>query len=135
MTEAEYQREKARVLKALKKWKKRLVKHWDVAYEFSEVIEDAKSGFATVMQCHAQWPYRKARISVALDNTQDMDDARLENSVVHEFLHAVINQMREYVPSNCPNCGSDRTVADGALKHEEAVVQNLADIILGVAAT
>lgn len=134
MTEAEYNRERARVLRVAKKWKKRILRNWDVTYAFTPTLEaDKQSGWSTAMECSAIWPYRRATVNVALESTKDMDDSRLEKSVVHEFIHAVVNQMREYVPDGCVNCGSNRTVSDGALKHEEAVVQNITDIILGVA--
>lgn len=56
----------------------------------------------------AHWPYRKATINFWFNATTDLDDEDLEEVVVHELCHILVNQMREK-----------------GIVHEEAVVTAL----------
>lgn len=134
MTDREYARQRARVVRVAKRWKQRIVPHWTLTYAFHRDGLPNESpdagGWVTTMKCAAQWAYRKAKISVDLANVSDLSDDELEEMFVHELMHCVLHEMREIVPEKCANCGSNRTMADNWLPHEESVAQALAVTVL-----
>jgi len=80
----------------------------DVTYEWNGV----RGKEAVYARCHADWRYMHARITCDLPLMADLSDEDLEEVVVHELLHAVVNEMRSK-----------------GLPHEERVVSHLERVI------
>jgi hypothetical protein len=107
---AAWRKEKARIKRFIYKWVTPLgLGWWKVDIEWLDgPPETPHEGFDKAADCRAQWPYRKATVRFWLNATMDMDDEDLEEMVVHELCHILVNQMREE-----------------GIVHEEAVVTAL----------
>jgi hypothetical protein len=60
--------------------------------------------------CKAKWEYRHATIRFAVETVEAMDERELDECVVHELMHCLLNELRE---------------EDFDLKHEERVTTDL----------
>lgn len=117
MDDAEYEGLKGRVLALCEYWQKRLgLKWWDIDQTFvrdaSEFSTDGAPTPETAANCFAEWRYLRARVSFNMHKiyTHELPDEKLEEVVVHEFCHVLVNEMR----------GADFDIA-----HEERVCTTL----------
>lgn len=115
--------EKNRFKRASKLWADLLwLNDWeiDVSYTITPIESrdpsDKERGHCTLATCDVKWFYKKAFINVYLVQTMLLSDKDLEKLVLHELLHAVVNEMRNINQS------------DG-IEHEERVVTTLTDIM------
>ena len=94
----------------LVKWKRQL---WLGQWTVDTVWEwDGLDDLPASATCSCDWRYMIATITFDLIKCSDLDDDRLENLVVHELFHMVVNEMREE-----------------GIDHEERVVSHLTSII------
>jgi hypothetical protein len=113
VTDAEYREQKRRVEALVREWKPLLsLNEWQVdishcRHGFRQSDGEASRGEVVIMTCSVMWEYLKATITVNTPELGDLDDDSLEEIVVHELCHIVVNEMRE--EENRP-------------KHEERVV-------------
>jgi hypothetical protein len=112
---AAWRKEKARINRFIYKWVTPLgLGWWKVDIDFCDgPPEDMGGGFEETARCHVRWPYRKAKVEFWLNSTMHLDDEALEEVVVHELCHILVNQMREK-----------------GIVHEEAVVAALSQAFL-----
>lgn len=130
LTDKEFKAERARVEKLTIHWRNWLGLDWwkvDVHYDAVGDIaishSDTGASMATIslMDCVAEWEYLLLSIRVNLLETHNLNDADLENAVVHELCHALVSEMRVW-----ENTETGR-------KHEERVVVHLARAFVWVA--
>lgn len=96
MTDKEYAKERKRVSKALKKWAYILgFAHWKLSFIYGrEAFKQSYDGsFETKMTTEVKWEYMTIIIRVALSTTHYLPDIDLERMIIHEFAHALINEM------------------------------------------
>lgn len=111
-SDADYLRDKARIWKVFQKWTANLgLRYWKCTCKWyrENFIPDHDQAIAT---CDANWKYLIVEASFCCDPIGRMADDELERVVVHELLHALVNEMRE----------------DG-IEHEERVVSQLTNAI------
>ena len=123
MNDAEYEKEKARVEAICDKWHDLLgMGYWEISYIWERDSYDADGGNTPPSRwartTHAEtataWEYRRASIAFYLRNTVGESDAEIEKTVLHEFAHVLVNEMRDDTPRS--------------RKHEERVVSGLSDV-------
>ena len=78
--------------------------------EPSDIFESGEANSGTAAVIWAKWQYIEARIDINTPLLPEFDDDRLEDVIVHELCHALVNELKEPDP-------------DG--KHEERVVSHL----------
>lgn len=104
MNDAEYEQQKTRVQRLIAKWTADLgLNTWQIRYEWSrESLRPIEGGLSTsdkfgpVMICEAHWPYLLATIEVCLPEVMDVDDWHLEQYLVHEYAHILLNEMHAW---------------------------------------
>jgi len=99
------------------KWIERLkLQNWDISinYMTGNGVTDA-DGFRTHANCSTNWEHKNALICFWPKSLRAETVEYIEYVVVHELLHAVVNEMRET-----------------GIKHEERVVVHLAKAIMGM---
>lgn len=96
MTDKEYKLQKARVNKLLNKWYPMMgVNSWRITYQWSQSpCQDAPT---TVGETNSLWQYKKATITWFLPAMVDIDDDHLQDCVIHELLHLVIDPLYDAV--------------------------------------
>lgn len=94
MTDAEYAEQKARVERLINWWGEELGIRacWKVDYQF--IREHARDEPDCVMETTVRWQYAHATFCVYLPVVEEQDDEDLENAVVHEYMHLLLNEMR-----------------------------------------
>ena len=116
----------ARARKLFKKWIKPLWLNWwkinIVYYDDEDEFNDDCPGEHDVIRmglmfCYADWQYSKATLVLNLNVAMLIDDDELENAVVQELCHVLVNEMQRY---------------EHDPMHEEHVVSNLARAIMTV---
>lgn len=119
MTDAEYAAQKKRIKALESKWDGPLgMRWWEVTDEYCREglaesdPEKAAQNWKAIARCRIQWPYRKLHVSWDMPMVADLSDDALEEAFVHERVHALVNEMREW---------SDHP-AEIAIDHEERVV-------------
>lgn len=116
-----YKRQRARIQVYFDKWITWLgLRWWDLEIHYYDKRKTFRKGtdarsHQTAMTIHARWEYGMASIAVNVPVLADLSDRELEEAVVHELTHALINEMREDDP--------DR-------KHEERVVTTLTNAFM-----
>jgi len=99
--------------KLLGKWKYNLfLNTWKIDSNIRDYISGGNDGYSTVATCDADWRYFEATINFSYIKMKDMEEIEIEKVIIHELLHAVVNEMRY----------------DG-LEHEERVVSQLSMIM------
>lgn len=96
MTDKEFLKERTRVSKALKKWAYVLgFAHWNLSFIYGRepFKQPADGSFETKMTTEVKWEYMTVVIRVALSTTHYLPDIDLERMIIHEFAHALINEM------------------------------------------
>lgn len=115
MNDETFAHEKERVLTLARYWRDVLcLIRWEITYRF--FLENIPNEDDATMTCTVQWPYQTAYISVNCSVTEDLSDEKLEEILVHEFAHIIVNQMRPEDGRCTPN--------------EERVCTMIADAIL-----
>lgn len=120
MNDADYEKQKVRVLERFTRWKDDMGLagwHLDIAWYRECANTDAQGSGDTAMEVSSQWQYRQALFSVYLPKVALEDDDRLDWMVCHEILHVLVAEMR-----------GDRKVN----KHEERVCSQLAQSFIWV---
>ena len=115
---------KRRVRAHIARWTPLLgLSEWDIDVQWKPGGEaDSGSDFGTMLQVEAKWEYMSASIDVYCSAVRHADDDALEDFVVHELMHCIVNEMRE--------CATEFTDKD--VKHEERVVSILTSAVLAV---
>lgn len=111
----QHERTVARLSRLVKKWVGQLwLGQWDVrtTWEWNG-ISDRQNAAAT---CTADWQYMHARIRFDVPYCSTLPPDELEVVVVHELLHAVVNEMQKR-----------------GISHEERVVSHLERIVVHMA--
>lgn len=82
----------------LKKWTTLLgLADWDIAIELTPPLGDIDSGGIEVAaDCLAHWEYTRAVIRFDEAYTAACPIDHLEGHVVHELMHVMLNEMRDY---------------------------------------
>lgn len=115
MTDKEYRRITKILNRLWKKWGSSLgFNRWKVKIIFQrELKEDNPKTAAT---CSAMWEYMDMLLTFYVPVMEDMDERAIEAIFVHECLHGLVNEMREWTP--------DR------MYHEEHVITQLTQAML-----
>jgi hypothetical protein len=99
--------------KYVKKWKSILfLGMWEIVINVENVIESndhTGSGGSVSADCNTDWRYLTAHIRFSFNEMSCLPEKKLEEIVIHEMMHIVVNEMR-----------------DRGYKHEERVVSHLA---------
>lgn len=95
MTDKEYREQKKRVAALIDKWAKPLeLDRWTITYHwFREPFSD-RPGVA--MRVETQWEYRRADIEISVPLLSEMDDNHLENYLLHEYSHILLQEMCDF---------------------------------------
>ena len=98
MTEAEYEKEKQRILRCLEKWQHNLwLSYWHIQSEFyREGLGDDERNFITLASTSSMYQYMRASIKWNVFDIKDISDERLNEVVAHELAHVLIGEMRDY---------------------------------------
>lgn len=125
-SDAEYDRNRDRILKLKDKWLAPLgLLWWQIELEYSrepllpDDAQDRKDDYCTLARCYAKWQYMRAKIVFNMVDVARLDDEALERTFVHECMHVLVNEMRYYGE-------------EGGLAHEERVVCTLTNAFLWV---
>ena len=92
-----FKRERRRVQRLFGEWCTQLgLNWWDVQCSYFDKSKPFKRQHGTVaaMTIVADWRYGTAYISVNTPGCARLDDDELERVVVHELVHALVNEMR-----------------------------------------
>lgn len=124
MSAEEYEKTKRRIRAIVEKWKQPIglgrFRKFDVEYD----NQYKNASLETVAECYVRWEYGEATITFYLPACVGKSDDELEYTVVHETMHALINEMRE----------AEYGSGDGDKKckrlHEERVCTGLAQRFL-----
>jgi hypothetical protein len=125
VTDAEYEAQKARVRAAIARWDQPLgLRWWKMRYEYAREHDNPGCDEVSrrVARCWTSWQYLEATIRFYLPALVDLDDAEVEQTVVHEMCHVLLNEMREL-----------RHDAENWLQHEERTATVLAKAFLWTA--
>lgn len=113
-TRARVERFKKRVSKALRYWQIQMgIGTWSITISWilDGSMRTGKNGEMCVLgRCKSDWMYMRATIEFNVVEAIALNDKDLEELIVHELYHAVVNELRE---------------TDGYNDHEERVVSLL----------
>lgn len=114
MTDQQYADTVARVREKLRKWRVVLgLEEWDITTTYDrEVISEHPQATGTA---DVQWEYMRGVLHFNMWKMSGYSDEEIDEVVVHELLHFVVNEMRDYWDDD----------GKAHIKHEERVVQNL----------
>jgi len=105
------------VKKYVLQWKTELyLGMWTVNFTIKDVLVKPNSKWEGVAYCENEWQYYIAHIDFSHVMMKDMTEEEISRIVLHELLHTVINEMRNWEKED----GGD---------HEERVVSHLTMII------
>lgn len=114
MNDKEFNALKKRLEKYCRKWRSMLgLKWWKITYVWSRESIGRDTGTTQYNECattSVQWPYRDAKITFNMPCLLGLSDGTLENDVIHEHVHILVNEMRFFDEGVC---------------HEERVVTDL----------
>jgi len=117
MKKKEYKRARKRFRTIFDKWHRPLgLLWWHIEIYYHKKTPKSfkkKNGKVVVARVTARWEYAEATINVNIPAVAQMDDAELENLVVHEMCHILVAEMREK-----------------GIKHEERVCSMLSQAFL-----
>ena len=91
--------------------------NWDRTGEAT--TEDGHDGASVAAFTHVTWQYSEASITFNMPLCAEVDDDQLERYVVHEMMHVLVNEMREWQAES----------GDHAILHEERVVSSLTSAV------
>jgi hypothetical protein len=118
VTDAEYKKQKARILGLARSWVKPLgLDSWDIVYVLQRAGIKSEGptvgkGRCILFEVDVDWRYLKVALSADMLEVAELSDDELEAAFVHELMHIFVNEMR-----------ADRK---GSVDHEERVCQTLA---------
>lgn len=101
---------------------------------FPRKDKDEDGAFRNIAKAEVKWEYLEAQLRFDAPEAASLPDEDLEDAVVHELVHVLTYEFREFSLDQCSQCGSTRMVPDGAEKHEERVVSELTALIRELAA-
>ena len=112
-----------RVMRAFTKWLTPLgLGWWEVNIHWYSKPKDIlklfqadREGDEVAAKLYADWRYGVASLSINLPAFRHMKQWKIERVIVHEFLHALVNETRE-----------------GEIKHEERVVTSLTKAVFWI---
>jgi len=109
MTERTYKQLAAVIGKFMVKWKSNLfLGMWKVDWNLRDNLISEIQDFQVIGRCVSDYTRFNAELNFSHLMMKEMTEAEIEETVIHELLHAVVNEMRE----------------DGH-EHEERVVSHL----------
>lgn len=129
MNDAKYKRTKKRLTKLVAKWKRRLrLEQWAIRTIFCRhsLAKSAGVSKSAVANCVADWRYLEAAVSFDMPSLAEMNREDLEQVVLHELVHVLVSEMREWQ--------ADNTSTEGAMDHEERVVTHITNVLWGMRA-
>jgi hypothetical protein len=130
MTDGQFARQQARVLKAYNRWHTPTgMAAWIVSHGWHRdgtagKPEDHHGESFPLARASVAWEYLHVTFHWNLSEIADKTDAELDRVVRHEICHALVNEMR------MDPIDMTRQHAADAMKHEERVVSTLATILL-----
>lgn len=124
MTTKEYIQIRNKAQKFFHEWRLNLgLRWWQVTLRtHDERFEDNGDCNGT---CRVDWEYLYATIDLYLSNLVGKSDKEIEELVVHELCHILVNEMREFAPEKM-----EGEELKKAMKHEERVVSCLTNAFL-----
>lgn len=131
MTDLQASKEQSRIRFFIKKWAKILrLADWSIRVQYTRdaVCVDDGTGYEIGAKVTTSWQYKMMNLEFNLQSTINASISEVEKIVVHELCHAVVNEMREW-------CGENRSADEGsesAIAHEERVVTELTNILIGL---
>lgn len=96
MNDAEYKKEKERVVKLIEKWVYPLgLNDWDISYVFHREPDTSrgKQTLGVLMSVSSDWKYQHATINCRLSVSKSVDDYELEHALLHELMHVIVSPM------------------------------------------
>lgn len=127
MDNALYHAASDRIEAAVDRWRGLLGMHgWRINRSFHDgqyVMPDGRVSIAPASS-HVKWEYLYAHLDFNVEEMAGMDDARVEEIVVHELMHVMVNEMRDL-------CAEEHPIL---IKHEERVCETLAQAFIQVVA-
>ena len=102
MTDAEFEAQKARLIKLIDYWPERLgLRWWHLTYEYvrdsgdfkKKADNDAES--EAIATCDADWKYLHAMIHFNMAGLPERTDEELERIFVHELTHVLLQELQE----------------------------------------
>lgn len=90
-----YSLQRARILSLWKKWAW-LLPQWDLVHHFYEgpfELVTGKGSKGALAEARAQWMYLNGNVRWDLNAIATIDDTELEETVVHEMVHFLLNEM------------------------------------------
>jgi hypothetical protein len=106
---------------SIKKWKHLLwLSNWEVVFNYNYEYPVNSNKEIVVATVQVSWEYEKIQVDFYLPALIDAgytEEKQIDSVVIHELIHAVINEMREKDPDH---------------KHEERVVTHLTNIVFGL---
>ena len=119
LNDKDWDKQKKRVKKVVDKWLKPIgLGWWIVHLKYDTENKDCDE---EVANCRVNWPYKEATITFNLSVIENLDDERLNYTVLHEFMHIFVREMRDM--------GTHEEFSD-AIKHEERVCTDLANAMM-----
>lgn len=122
MNDAEFARQQRRVDRIANKWLKPLGLLWwdlNITYQrepFDRTAEQAAENWWPLMRVVAVPEYTKAEITVSAMAIEGINNDALERAFVHECMHVIVREMRQWQDAN------------DAIFHEERVVSHLTKV-------
>jgi hypothetical protein len=81
--------------KYIKKWKRYLfLNTWLLDSSIRDYIQNDRDNIDTIATCDAEWKYFHVTLNFSYAKMRDMKKTEIEKIVIHELLHAVVNEMR-----------------------------------------
>jgi hypothetical protein len=106
---------------SMKKWKDLLwLSNWEAVFNYNYEYPVNNSKETVLASVQVSWEYEKIQVDFYLPTLLDngyTEEKQIDSIVIHELIHAVVNEMREKDPDH---------------KHEERVVTHLTNIIFGL---
>jgi len=99
------------------------MENWNISIKvWSNTLPDIPTSHYCAAQVDCEWGYKKVAIKLHGPFAAQATDERMEYHLVHELCHGMVNEMRQFAESTW----------DDAMRHEERVVDHLADAFLRV---
>lgn len=119
MTDRQYRKQKKRIQRYIDRWAAPLgMKWWEITYVWhDEPYRDASDGRTPCARTLVDWDYRRATIHFYLPDCKGESDKQTEDMVIHEFMHVLLNEMRQWQDAN------------DALAHEERTAVSLVQVV------
>lgn len=119
--------QKKRITPLVREWRERLgLTNWNLTHHYHDGtfhLDDGSNSDQAVGACFSRWQYQTIKLDFNAQQTARFDDDELREIVIHELMHAMVNEMRDPY--------TEWTKERSA--HEERVVTMLTNAIIGVA--